>query len=379
MKKFTGTGSSGLIFWAVFITIGFTFYIINETQNTRKSGLEQQTNISGGAENTAAEPVTAQAPKRISDLHNLPGRISLPFSRLIRTAPVNDIIIDPRGEVWAATEKGIVSISSDQIAKYHLDDGTFPFPQAECLAHDGKTLWVGTMFGLCRRNDNNRFVRSDNSSSLPSEIIYDLHWDGTTLWAGTHKGVAFKAPSGNFQEINELNTNHGLRNNWCRKVLRFSTWFAAVHDKGLSLWNTSFQASNPEWWKNIDHAKSAITRPINDMAYDGRHLWLATARGVMLINAPVEKFFSETLSGLINYSHIHGLPSDRVNALIALKGTLWIGTDEGLARLKDEKIQIVADVTNSAPRRIRKLAVSGDILWIGSDKGLQFINTAMVD
>ena len=82
---------------------------------------------------------------------------------------------------------------------------------------------------------------------------------------------------------------------------------------------------------------------------------------------------------MVSFSRIHGLPDNRVNTIIAHREAIWTGTDEGLARIKNERINLITASSGDFSPRIRKLAASGDILWIGTDKGVQFINTAMVD
>lgn len=354
--------------------------MIKESDN-RPGIVKSGSEASSGAPAENAEPATSinEAPKLISDSKEAPGALTIPFSRIYKTAPVNDILFDPKGRIWIAHEAGLSSIQDELIRHYSIEEGSFPFAHAECLAYDGKTLWVGTLSGLCQQNESGRFVRSDLSDSLPSQIIWSLQWDGTTIWAGTQKGAAFMKPGNNFQTIDEANTNSGLRDNWCHKIARFSSWFVAAHDRGLSIWNINFPASNPELWKNVDHARSVISRPITDMAFDGRNLWLGTARGVLMLSTPIDRFFNDFVPNLVSFSRIHGLPANRVNAIIAHRGAIWIGTDEGLARIKDERIQLITASSGDFSQRVRKLAASGDILWIGTDKGVQFINTAMVD
>lgn len=372
--------SSNWLFWAVIILIAIAFLIIKESGHNKNI---VKTGQGSGSESStdSAEPTTAisEAPKLISDSKEATGALSIPFSKIYQTAPVNDILFDPRGRVWIAHESGISSIQDELIRHYSIDEGSFPFSHAECLAYDGKVLWAGTFSGLCRQNESGRFVRSELSDSLPSQVIWSLQCDGTTIWAGTQKGAAFMKPDSVFETINEENTNGGLRNNWCHKIIRFSSWFVAAHDRGLSIWNINFPASNPELWKNVDHARSVISRPITDMAFDGRNLWLGTARGVLMLSTPIDRFFNEFVPNLVSFSRIHGLPANRVNAIIAHRQAIWIGTDEGLARIKDERIQLITPSSGDFSHRVRKLAASGDILWIGTDKGVQFINTAMVD
>lgn len=371
---------STLLFWAVILIVAFAFLLINESKNDQNKSLQPSEEVQrGSAEDVSPTADTGEAPKKFTDLKDAMGTLMIPFSKVLKTAPVNDLLIDPRGNIWVATEKGVSAINNDQINNFSINEGSFPFPQAECLAYDGKHLWVGTLSGLCQQSESGRFVRSDSSSSLPSQIIWSLIWDGTTIWAGTQNGAAFLTPAGIFQTLNESNTNTGLRNNWCQSIVRFSSWFVAAHDRGISIWNTNFPASNPDMWKNIDHARSVISRPVTGMTFDGRNLWIATARGVLLLTTPVDKFFSEFVPNLVSFSRVHGLPTNRVNAIISHKGAIWLGTDEGLARIKNERIQLISASSGDYATNIRKLAANGDILWIGTDKGVQFINTAMVD
>jgi len=376
-KAQTNGKNTGNAFWLTVLLVALVFYVINESKT--HSPPPQDQSISQNQSDTTAAVAMDLAPRRISDTRDPSATLKVPFSNPIKTSAVNDLLVDPSGTVWAATEAGITSVQNDKVTHYSLVDGTFPFPQAECLAHDGKQLWVGTLFGLCQKTQNNRFVRADVSESLPSQIIWDLTTDGTTLWAGTQKGAAFLNKEGAFTTIDEKSSNSGLRQNWCKQIFRMGSWFVAAHDKGISLWNTSFPAANPEWWKNIDHARAGFTRPVSDIAFDGKYLWLSTPHGVLHLTTPVDRFFSDFVPNLVSYSRIHGLPADCISSIISHKDSLWLATEEGLARINKELIQLISPESGNFARRIRKLASSGDLLWLGTDNGIQFINTAMVD
>ncbi len=211
------------------------------------------------------------------------------------------------------------------------------------------------------------------------EIIWDVAFDGITIWVGTQAGAAFLDKKEKFVVIDSKISNGGLRHNWCQRILRFSSWFVAVHDKGLSFWNTNFKAANPKFWKNIDNARSSIIRPVSDLTFDGKHIWLATAKGVLFLTTPLDKLFSEPVSNFISYTVVHGLPANRINSIIAHKGSVWVGTDQGLARIHNERIHTILPSNGQTTGRIKSLSASGDILWLGSETGIQFINTAMVD
>jgi len=369
--------SAGGAFWLTLFVIALVFYFMNESKKSASSRREDS--ISKRQTDTPGTPPADIAPRKFSDSAGSSTALHIPFSRPVESAAVNDLLIDPSGTLWAATEAGITSIRNDLVTHYRLAEGTFPFPQAQCLAHDGQRLWVGTLFGLCVFNENRRFVRAEASAGLPSQMIWDLTSDGKTLWAGTQNGAAFLDQDDNFVVIDSASTNSGLRQDWCQRVFRVENWFVVAHDSGISLWNTGFPAANPEWWKNIDHARAGLTRPVTDFAFDGKQLWLSTPRGVLHLTTPVSRFFSDFVPNLVSYSRVHGLPADRINSMIHHRGALWVATNEGLARIKNEHIQLISPESGNFARHIRKIAASGDLLWLGTDSGIQFINTAMVD
>ena len=376
-KQPTNGRNSGSYFWIALIAVALVFYLLNESN--KSAPVTQNSSISQRQSGSVAGIATDLAPIKVSDNSDMATALQVPFSRRVETAAVNDLLVDPAGTLWAATEAGITSVQNDKTMHYRLADGSFPFSQAQCLAHDGKQLWVGSLFGLCNFSENRRFVRTAASDGLPSQMIWDITADSKTLWLGTQNGVAFLDKDGTFTTIDEATSNNGLRQNWCQRVFRMETWLVAVHDRGISLWNTSFPAANPEWWKNIDHARAGLTRPVTDLAYDGRHLWLSTPRGVMHLTTPVNRFFSDFSPNLVSYSRVHGLPADRINSIIHHRNALWLATNQGLARIKNEHIQLIVPESGSFTQRIRKLAASGDLLWFGTEDSVQFINTAMVD
>jgi signal transduction histidine kinase/ligand-binding sensor domain-containing protein len=68
----------------------------------------------------------------------------------------------------------------------------------------------------------------------------------------------------------------------------------------------------------------------------------------------------------------HGLPSNQVRAIAADQdGTMWFGTDAGLARYDGRRIQRFAA---AGPARIRALQFdSSGTLWVGTDKGASLL------
>jgi ligand-binding sensor domain-containing protein len=369
------TRRSHFTFWSVILVIAIIFFFANERQEEKN--VPTQT-MPGKVDNSARSD-TSVASRKFTSTPQQKGNLHIPFSPNFPTPPVNDLVVDSRGTLWLATEKGVCSITNGIIKEYSDDKGTFPAPQAESIAFDGQKIWVGTLFGLFSMTRSGRVEKHNVISNPAGELIWDVAFDGMNIWVGTQAGAAFMNKDGKFTLIDSKVTNGGLRHDWCQSILRFAGWFVAVHDRGISFWNTGFKASNPEFWKNIDNAKSGIIRPVSDMTFDGRHIWVATSKGVLYLTTPIEKLFSESVSNFISYTTLHGLPANRANAIISHRGSVWIGTDNGLARIREEKIQVITPVDGTSISGVKALAASGDILWIGTENGVQFINTAMVD
>lgn len=369
--------TSHLLFWTIILAVAVSFFLASEKEPAKIQMPAPKVPL---ADSTEAHSDTLVASRKISNERgDNQGIVQIPFSPVIATARVNDMAVDARGILWVATEKGLGSISNGELKEYSQAKGTFPAPQAECLAYDGQKLWIGSQYGLFSMTRSGRIDKHQVSSEPGADIILDLVYDGISLWVATHAGAAFMDKDGKFVIIDSKISNGGLRNDWCQTIMRFSGWFVAAHDSGISFWNTGFKASNPEFWKNIDNARSGIIRPITGMTFDGKHIWVATARGVLYLTTPLEKLFSESVSNFINFTTVHGLPDNRINSLISHRSAIWVGTNSGLARINDEKIQVILPADGAVVGKIKALVASGDILWLGSERGIQFINTAMVE
>ena len=120
------------------------------------------------------------------------------------------------------------------------------------------------------------------------------------------------------------------------------------------------------------------------MTFDGKNIWIGTPTGLMMINTELKDFDSRFSTELISYSELHGLPSNNINSMIFHKNAIWLGTNNGLARIRNNNIQTISDISGKKPESIRKLAIQGEgdnitLLWIGTKSGVQFINTQMAD
>ncbi|MEO6154667.1 MAG: two-component regulator propeller domain-containing protein [Thermomonas sp.] len=102
-------------------------------------------------------------------------------------------------------------------------------------------------------------------------------------------------------------------------------------------------------------------------AHQGTAVWFGTYDGGLYRLRPD--------GGMSGFRHdadaADGLPSDTIIALaVDAGGTLWIGTDKGLAVLQEGHIQSVHLPGTDAPPLVYSLSVSSDGLWVGTSKGV---------
>lgn len=370
--------NSNFFFWLLIFVIAYAFFVINKKSvipvNSPKS--KKVFNSKSLTNNNLKTPVIGHSKL---GLNNQKSVVSVPWSQLFKTAPVNDIKVDPKGKLWAATESGLVSILNDKVTYYQQKLGSFPVPQAECLAFGGNKLWIGSLFGLFSINSDGILHNEDVDNKLSSHIIWSLCFDTQKLWVGTQNGLALLGKDKKIIEFNKTNTNAGLRSSWCQHLKKFGPWMIISHDKGISIWNMMFPASNNGAWKNIDAFKAGIALPITGIEYDGKTLWLSTNKGILKMPSSLENLFANKVANFINYTTIHGIPSDFVNSIVLINDSLWAGTDSGLVRIKGDEITKIQPLQNNEIFEIRSMTSSGDILWIGTNKGLYYLNTAMVN
>lgn len=407
-KKYFAANKTATTIFVTILVIAILVFIFKSTNRKKNDSLQISQYKSFGSSNSQlnSNKKTLDSLKQFSTESSRQKSISIAFSQILPTPPVNDIKVDQYKRVWIATEKGVYKLENDELTAFTQENGKYPFSQATCIESDGKNIWTGSLFGICRFNESGKFVNETNSFSLPSNVIWDILWDGEQLWISTQKGVAFfksliidnlingitsdKAAEDNSTKVlDKTTTNEGLQSSWCTNIARYSipghsNWLAVTHDNGLSVLNLAFPAADPRSWKNINHAKSYISRPIHDIIYDGNNIWLGTPTGLMMINTKLRDFPGNFSTEMISFSELHGLPSNNINSLVYHKNTIWLGTSNGLARLRNNQIQIISDISGKKPENIRKLALQGDgdnitLLWIGTDSGIQFINLQTAD
>ncbi len=264
-----------------------------------------------------------------------------------------------QGYVWVGTEAGLARFDGSSFRIF--DSSTAPqltSSDIRCLlaARDG-ALWIGTAEGLARWKNGTMTAFSQRNGLPGNQIRALVETSDGTVWAWTDGGLA--RLSGNRFEAAPRN---GLPAGETAGVFadgQGGLWVAKMH--GLATYKDGY-------WKTIKWQSSwpqggitlAQRLPGGVLVLAGNRSLVLTRGGRVLRRLTVGK----------------QLPGTRIQALLAdREGSLWIGTNGGLARLAAGQLQLfpMTDPLGTASVLTLLEDREGD-LWIGTEtEGLHIL------
>lgn len=226
--------------------------------------------------------------------------------------------------------------------------------QALAQTRDG-FLWVGTEAGLARFDGSGFQIFDRNTTpALPAGDIHCLlaGVDGA-LWVGTSQGLA-RLMNG---DVAHFTTRDGLPSNDIRAL--------RLDSSGEIIASTANGEARMQGTRAVPLAMKMLSSP--DSASEvALEVQLPDGRAAQATRSTVEVMgHGEHL----RFSVGKQLPGDRIQALLAdREGSLWIGTNEGLARLAGSKLQLFPASDPLAGASVLALLEDREgNLWIGTE------------
>jgi len=307
-----------------------------------------------------------------------------------------------KDDVWACTPSGLARFSAGKITVYRVEDGLssndvraaavgadgklwiggdsarlsvwngsrfdpLPLPsiapdssvRAVAVSNDG-TLWIGTTTGLLQfKNGVGRLLTVKQSLADDWILTLSLSRDGS-LWIGTRNGFSRWRDG----EIVSFRPKDGLSQ---------STVFSIYEDREGSLWVGTKHGLN----QFLDGRAIPYTinegLPSNDTGpvLEGQHgnVWIGTL-GAGLSRFDGHRFTTLTVRDGLASNFINALAEDS-NAANAADGALWVGTDRGLNRLRDGRVDRTFTTAQGLPANdVRGLMVDDSgVLWVATQAG----------
>lgn len=298
----------------------------------------------------------------------------------IQMPQVNAIAIDNSQRIWIGTNKGLVQFFNNKIIIMNKENGLFPTDFITALTHDGTNLWIGTFEGLYKTTDGINFQKYDTSNGLSHDMIWSLDWDGTVLWIGTQNGFSFLLPNGNFERVDKKVSNNGLADVWIGSIKRFDKYLLVGNDDGLSIWDTSHFAANPNAWRTIDmFTTNLVHNWILSLNVIDNKVYIGTPLGLCILETDVSRLFENLQPVFTIYTKQNGLAGHRVNAIVKHKSDVWVGTNEGLSRIRYGALKNITKESGLLSSEVKTLYSFENYLLVGTSNGLQILNSEMIN
>jgi ligand-binding sensor domain-containing protein/signal transduction histidine kinase len=260
---------------------------------------------------------------------------------------VHDVLQTRDGYLWIATEGGVARFNGIQFTVFNQENNpAFTSNDTCCLAEDRSgALWIGTSDGLLRHSEGT-FSRYTTADGLPSPVVLSF--------VATSDGSLLLLTSGGLARYDGRRfTPLTLSVSALGSGLGDQVWLATA--TGLFLYNQRLT--------NAVAVPGLPTEPIEGIGslQDGSQ-WVRTRAALLLWNQ----------GRLRTWRARHELPGTRVQSFLAdSRGTLWVGTDQGLVAL------LSAPTTENARLEVQPdLGVTSILsmfedrehnLWIGTD------------
>ena len=269
---------------------------------------------------------------------------------------VRCLLVDRRGELWVGTDKGLARYQNGKFVVYRTAQG-LPADSIRALseAPDG-TIWIATEGQhICTWNGSQFKASKFNSIPPRGTINALLAGSDGTVWIGTTAGLIRRKGS----QERLFTQADGLANDliYCLTRARDGGVWVGTKD-GIS----RIQENRVESFRTRDGLSQSTAYTLCE-DHEGS-LWVGTKHGL--------NQFADRRT--LPFTVTEGLPSNDTGPILQDQaGKVWVGTlGAGLARFDGRQFSNIATTSNGLlSNTILSLADGGsEQLWIGTDQGL---------
>ena len=274
--------------------------------------------------------------------------------QLVDLGPVRvNQVFFTNNKLYVATSRGVVVLSGSDFSK---QERWFEHLDVLALTIDSNDrLWFGTAkSGLYLRDEKGALTNFGTDDNLANNRVTKIFEDHEqSIWAGTVGGLSRIRES----QFRAVSTRQGLQSNYIRAVMEGPAgdiWIGS--SDGLARYN---KKTNEVISRHLDGQSilSIALSPHNEI----------------LVGTYTDGVFIKSGEGFKPYiTTQNGLPSNQVRSISTnSKGEVWIGTAQGLLRLKDDVQTAFSSGMSSNVVAVVK-EIDGQ-MWAGTSRGIDFI------
>ncbi|MBN8705411.1 MAG: response regulator [Bacteroidetes bacterium] len=231
---------------------------------------------------------------------------------------------DKEGSLWIGTTNGLNRLSNRRFASFTKANGLpNDFIRSIYQTKSGD-IWIGTDGGGAAKLKNGNLTLYNSGNGLPDDRIFSIFEDSKSgIWLGTGNGVSHLPVNGKSEIINSKN---GLSGNVVLSVCEDQTGALYFGTAGGGL----NQLVNGKI-KDFSNSSALSSNNIRSMFIDRNNRFWVGTNGNGLHEFKNDSLLANTLPGFDTTAIVFAFHEDA-------DGLLWIGTNNGLFRVKGKKV-----------------------------------------